>query len=173
MKCLTICQPYAHLIVTPQAELPKGHTQKLVENWTWITSYRGPLLIHAGKSQNWLDSYHGCRQWSMPFGAIVGVALVVDCVPARPTFDHRKLRDGVEAPAWVKRQYPWLARHAHVVGPRCLVLAATDGRPTALKFKEPITYSGQQGIFDVPDETVKEQLLACAGTAARAYFDEG
>lgn len=173
MKCLTICQPYAHLIVTPQAELPKGHTQKLVENRTWFTSYRGPLLIHAGKSQAWLDSYHGCRQWSMPFGAIVGVALVVDSLQAKPRFDHRNLRDGVDAPAWAKRQYPWLARHPHVVGPKCLVLAATDGRPTALKFREPIPYSGQQSIFDVPDEVVKEQLLACAGSAARVYFGEG
>jgi hypothetical protein len=149
MKCLTICQPYAHLIVTPQAELPKGHTQKLVENRTWITSYRGPLLIHAGKSRNWLEQYPGCGLWDMPFGAIVGVALVVDCVPATPTFDHRRLRNGLVAPAWAKRQFPWLARHPHVED------------------------SGQQGMFEVPDEVVKEQLLACAGNAARAYFGEG
>jgi hypothetical protein len=173
MKCLTICQPYAHLIVTPQAELPKGHTQKLVENRTWITSYRGPLLIHAGKSRNWLEQYPGCGLWDMPFGAIVGVALVVDCVPATPTFDHRRLRNGLVAPAWAKRQFPWLARHPHVEGPRCLVLAASDGRPTALKFKQPIPYSGQQGMFEVPDDVVSEQLHACAGNATRAYFGEG
>lgn len=32
MKCLTICQPYPYLILTPQAELPSGVEQKRVEN---------------------------------------------------------------------------------------------------------------------------------------------
>lgn len=29
--------------------------EKRVENREWPTSYRGPLLIHAGKSREWLD----------------------------------------------------------------------------------------------------------------------
>jgi hypothetical protein len=46
MKALTICQPYAHLIV-------RG--EKRVENRTWPTRYTGPLAIHAGKSRQWLS----------------------------------------------------------------------------------------------------------------------
>jgi ASCH domain len=39
MKALTIFQPYAWLIVTGI---------KTIENRTWSTRHRGPLLIHAG-----------------------------------------------------------------------------------------------------------------------------
>jgi hypothetical protein len=38
MRALTIRQPWAWLIV---------HGHKDLENRTWCTSYRGPLLIHA------------------------------------------------------------------------------------------------------------------------------
>ena len=40
MKALTIKQPWASLII---------YGDKDVENRSWPTSYRGPLLIHAGK----------------------------------------------------------------------------------------------------------------------------
>ncbi len=50
MKCLSIKQPWAWLIVTKQ--LPPD-MRKDVENRTWATAYRGPLLIHAGKSFDW------------------------------------------------------------------------------------------------------------------------
>lgn len=54
MKALTICQPYPHLICTPQSDLKDGDVRKRVENRTWGTSHRGPLLIHAGRSKAWL-----------------------------------------------------------------------------------------------------------------------
>jgi hypothetical protein len=40
MKALSIRQPWAWLIIT-------GH--KDVENRSWTTTYRGPLLIHAAR----------------------------------------------------------------------------------------------------------------------------
>jgi hypothetical protein len=40
MKVLSIRQPWAFLIVN-------GH--KNIENRDWLTAYRGPVLIHAGK----------------------------------------------------------------------------------------------------------------------------
>ena len=40
LSCLTVRQPWAWLLT---------HGVKPVENRTWKTSYRGPLLIHAGK----------------------------------------------------------------------------------------------------------------------------
>lgn len=46
MKALTVFQPYAWLIV-------KGI--KPIENRTWSTRHRGPLLIHAGAK--WLDGW--------------------------------------------------------------------------------------------------------------------
>ena len=55
MKCLSILQPWAWAII---------HGGKDVENRTWRTAYRGPLLIHASLSRRaynaqdkdvWLD----------------------------------------------------------------------------------------------------------------------
>lgn len=43
MKCLTIRQPWPFAIF---------HLGKDVENRTWQTDYRGPLLIHAGSTFN-------------------------------------------------------------------------------------------------------------------------
>lgn len=71
MKALTICQPYAELIV-------RG--LKPIENRTWPTSYRGPLLIHAGKSREWMDADDLDAYPGMVFGALVGRVNVVDCV---------------------------------------------------------------------------------------------
>jgi ASCH domain len=78
VKALSIKQPWAWLIAS-------GH--KDIENRTWLTSYRGPFLIHAGKR------YDGDRRdWDWPdiqrpegfdMGGIVGVAELVDCVTNR------------------------------------------------------------------------------------------
>lgn len=45
MRCLSVQQPRAHLIVTGL---------KPLENRDWTTNHRGPLLIHAGQR---FDSY--------------------------------------------------------------------------------------------------------------------
>jgi len=81
MKAISIRQPWAWLIV---------HGYKDVENWTWSTKYRAPILIHAGKT---LDPYFDqIRQdvlaQGVEFpdakhierGGIVGQANLVDCV---------------------------------------------------------------------------------------------
>lgn len=105
MKAITIKQPWASLIV---------HSTKDVENRTWPSRYRGPILIHAGKAMDgkeviaanefideqgiktvpgwpW-DSEEAMREardkWplkdvkfrDLPFGGIVGVGNMVDCV---------------------------------------------------------------------------------------------
>lgn len=71
MKALTICQPYAHLIVAGE---------KRVENRTWPTSYRGHLAIHAGKSRSWLAPGDEAFYPGMVFGAVVAIARLADCV---------------------------------------------------------------------------------------------
>jgi hypothetical protein len=78
MKALTICQPYAHLIL-------RG--AKRVENREWPTNYRGRLYIHAGKSRSWLGPIedgkeidYGIPLASMAFGAVVAIATLADCV---------------------------------------------------------------------------------------------
>lgn len=92
MRCISVWQPWAWLIVN-------GH--KDIENRSWSLAYRGPLVIHAGKThgQAQLDDemhiQHKFPHIKMPplrdmhFGAIVGIVEVVDCVQssASPWFN--------------------------------------------------------------------------------------
>ncbi|MDP9101622.1 MAG: ASCH domain-containing protein [Actinomycetota bacterium] len=48
MKALSLTRPWTTLVL---------HEGKQVENRTWTTSYRGPLLIHGAKS--WADDVPG------------------------------------------------------------------------------------------------------------------
>lgn len=93
MRTLSIRQPWAWLIVN-------GH--KDIENRDWETLYRGPVLIHAGKTL--ARRYHAelrdvmkhLRGIDIPAfedlqrGGIVGVATIADCVRESdsPWFDQ-------------------------------------------------------------------------------------
>ncbi len=113
MKALTICQPYAELI---------ARGEKVIENRTWPTSYRGHLAIHAGKSRAWLmgDPF---EPRGMAFGAVVAIARLADCV---------KVED-LPAP---------LCYHEHAHGPWCWVLEDVT------RFPEPIPARGAQGLWE-------------------------
>lgn len=67
---LSIRQPWCHHIL---------HDGKDVENRTWPTRFRGPVLIHASKTPE--DAAY-CRERRLPLGGIVGVMEIVDCVTA-------------------------------------------------------------------------------------------
>lgn len=128
MKALTIHQPYAHLIVTGE---------KRVENRTWATKHRGPLLIHAGKSREWL----GCEDpASYVMGAIVGVVDLIDCQPIE------RITAGE-----LDRQYPWLKRHEHANGPWCWILGGA-------RQITPAQWKGAQGLWNVSDITAADLL---------------
>lgn len=140
MRALTICQPYASLICLPDDD----DRAKRVENRTWPTSYRGPLLIHAGKSKQWLRfGTFGLVESDLVYGAIVGIANLADCTSVV----------GAEWESAVRRR-PWLASHEHVSGPFCFVL--TECR----RFETPIPYRGAQGFFEIPPGVVASQLEA-------------
>ncbi len=128
MLCLSILQPYAHLIVTGA---------KRVENRRWYTGHRGRLLLHAGKSDarlgEWLEYYPGTSIPPMPRGAIVGGCRLVGVFKV----DERPIAAATPG-------YEWLADHEHVEGPWCWVLEAVH------RLAEPIPYRGQQRLFDVP-----------------------
>lgn len=73
MKAITIKQPFATLIALGLKEY---------EFRTWKTSYRGGLLIHAGKS---IDREAMARFAHLgleyPTGCVVAKAVLADCVP--------------------------------------------------------------------------------------------
>lgn len=128
VKALTICQPWAWAIAA-------GH--KRVENRNWSTPYRGPLAIHAGKSQQWMQDgmeFLFERGISVPsgldFGAVIAVADLVDVV------------------LYLKPKSPSMRPHEldadpYAFGPYCWRLE------NVRKLAEPIPYRGQQTLFDV------------------------
>jgi hypothetical protein len=139
MKALTICQPYASLICLPEAD-PR---HKRIENRTWPTSYRGPLLIHAGKSRDWLDIddmdddltgvdlEYDLPLHEMAFGAVVATAKLLNCVTLESIMLGRY--DDI---------YPWAKDHMHAEGPWCWILGEVVALP------EPIPARGAQGLWD-------------------------
>lgn len=144
MRALTICQPYAELI---------ARGVKRVENRTWEMLYRGPLLIHAGKSRKFLSGDNfGIPLTAMDWGAVVAAVDVVECfhidrieAERRKTHEHRR-------PGDFASHLEFLLRHEHVEGPYCIVLA------NVRRFDKPLPFKGAQGIFDVPTHLVKEYL---------------
>ena len=138
MKCLTICQPWAHAIM---------HWGKDVENRGWATKHRGEMLIHAGKTKtaydeqdpdDWKECGFTIPKWdAMPRGLIIGVVELVDCIPSDPGLPYYVPGHGPNV--WADGKFLWLLRN-----PRLL--------------KEPIPYRGLLFLFDVPDELLKGKL---------------
>lgn len=144
MRALTICQPYAELI---------ARGIKRVENRTWEMLYRGPLLIHAGKSRKFLsgDNY-GIPLEEMAWGAVVAAVDVVACKHISQIEAERRkthaTRRGDDFPSHLE----FLLRHEHVEGPFCIVFG------NIRRLASPIPFKGAQGIFNVPDALVQEIL---------------
>lgn len=128
MKAITIHQPWAWAIA-------QGH--KRVENRSWATRYRGPILIHAGQSLKSMSDGRAMFDQlgiTMPAeaelvrGYVVAVARLVDCVP----IDRVKDQPFAEGP-WC-----WMLEGAQAV--------------------EPFRLNGMQGLFNVASDVV-DQIL--------------
>ena len=142
MKALTICQPFAHLIVTLLRELPIGSVEKRCENRTWWTDYRGQLAIHAGKSTKWMKPGDRADYPEMAFGAVVGVADLLACVCIQIGASGKtKVSDSV------RNRFPWIENHFHAEGPAGWILG------NVRRFREPIKATGHQWLWewDAPD----------------------
>jgi hypothetical protein len=82
MKIISIRQPWASLIASGAKD---------VENRTWPTSYRGPILIHASQRHDSVTSGEIERRLrvrppsALPLGGVVGVTEIVGCVKPHPS----------------------------------------------------------------------------------------
>lgn len=137
IPALTVCQPYASLLLLPDDE-PE---MKRTENRVWATHYRGPLVIHAGQSRKWLETYEERLPPNMTFGELLGVVDVVEC------FTASQIRSGN-----VPEEYGWLRTHKHIEGPNCLVCV------NPRRLAKPIPYRGAQKLWRVPRELVADLL---------------
>ena len=127
MKALSIKQPWAWAII---------HGGKDVENRTWTTNYRGPLLIHASKTfdnagYNWLVENALCNE---------RLTLRLDDIPAYKDFQMGGIIGMVNLKKMVRSSdySPWM------FGPWGWVFE----NPKPIDF---IPYKGRLGLFDVPD----------------------
>lgn len=137
MRAISLWQPWAWAIL---------YADKDVENRTWQTPYRGPLLLHAAKrkptkaemlrfSDLLFFIYDDDREKAARLiveatrarrGGIVGRVDVVGC------------RWGVESPWAFEDQYQWIVKN-----------------PTPLPFK---AVKGERGFFEVDYEGITEPL---------------
>lgn len=128
MKALSIRQPWAWAILAGI---------KPIENRTWPTSFRGPVLIHAGKREERSNIDYVLRECAhhtgtsvallrnaydlqAAMGAIIGAVTITDCVTDHPS--------------------PWFH------GPHGFVLE----RPA--RAMKPVACAGKLGFFTVPDD---------------------
>lgn len=126
MKALSIRQPWAWLIAN-------GH--KDIENRSWPTRFRGPVLVHASKGMTndeyedveellWMDPRIRDQKITLPDrklierGGIVGLVTITGCVSASSS--------------------PWF------FGPQGFLLLNANPLPF-------IPFKGALGFFDVPD----------------------
>lgn len=88
MKCLTIKQPWASLIV-------EGY--KNYEFRTWKTKYRGKIYIHAGLSIE-KENLSRFSNYNLDYitGAIIGEAEIVDCIFVTDEFKKKLLLENKE-----------------------------------------------------------------------------
>jgi hypothetical protein len=109
-KVLTIRQPWASLIVWGI---------KPVENRSWLTKHRGPLLIHAGmkyESEPELERRYRFTRDDIEHGAIIGVVELDDIVE-----QHRS--------PFFKGPFGWVLKNAR-------------------EFSRPIPMKGMLGLFN-------------------------
>jgi hypothetical protein len=120
MKCLTIHQPWATLIMSGKRRF---------EVRTWSTSYRGPILIHAGLKVE----HEECERLNIhnpETGCILGVAKLERVIHFTPT-------------TWDT------TRHLHLEKGKMPTPNAFGWELIPLlRLSEPVPYSGKLGLFN-------------------------
>ena len=72
MKIISLRQPWAHLVVTGAKD---------IENRSWATAYRGPVLIHASlKVDKDECANQGLDPADLETGAVIGIVELIDCI---------------------------------------------------------------------------------------------
>jgi activating signal cointegrator 1 len=168
MKCISLWQPWASLL---------ANGKKKAETRHWPIHYRGPMLIHAAKkwSGELNEVCHTKRfktplceifgsehkesafpAWGkiLPFGAIIGRVNVVSCISTNDIHfaeeDCDYCRIGMQG-GW---QFPKREEGFGDYSCDRLAWLCSDFTP----FAEPLRYTGNQGLFDVPDHLIEAAM---------------
>ena len=122
MKCISVCQPFADLIIDGK---------KIIELRTWNTNYRGKLLIHAPQKIRTQDCKRLKIKKRMQTGFIIGY---VELYTTKKYQTKIKLKEDYKKHlanmTSNKNKYGFLFQNPH-------------------RLRIPIPYKGALGIFDV------------------------
>lgn len=109
--------------------------EKLIENRTWPTNYRGWMIIHAAKIKEGDPEKWGlteARLEGIRFGALVGAAFLVDVLPIDEALAKYKTK-----------------KHAkYAGGPICWVFNRH------IRFPKPAIHTGQLGLWSMKEDVV-------------------
>ena len=99
IKCLVLRQPWAWALVAGA---------KNIENRSWTTGYRGPIVIQAGLPKTVVNEVTKSSEAALPrmdfeYGALVGVIDLIDVVP---------LDESLESNPWAWGPYCWKVGNA-------------------------------------------------------------
>ena len=132
MKALSLLQPWASLIAVGA---------KKIETRSWSTKYRGPLAIHASRSnKNRLLRYlEPFLTWLkgiglLPLGAIVATCDLVDCIKMTPEFIQSVQNPELDFGDYAVGRHAWILENVQ-------------------KLEIPITAKGALSLWDWEDKS--------------------
>lgn len=153
MKAISLWQPWASAMALGSKPIETRH---------WSTKFRGRIAIHAAQRVNktelttfWSDpTWRGAlydlgpgKPWElMPFGAIVAVGMLTDCIPT-----ERIPKAQIRLPEGGGKCSTWTAEDMGDFSPGRFGWFFEGIKP----LKEPLPFKGKQGFFNVPDELIE------------------
>ena len=132
MKCLSICQPFAELII---------QNKKTIELRTWNTKIRGEFLVHAPIKVR-KEAYEKLKiKEKLTTGAIIGKVEL---------WDVKKYESLKEIQIDKKKHHSSTISHDKIFG-----FILKNAKP----FRIPIPWKGQLGFFDVDFPKMKNDKI--------------
>ena len=142
MKAISLWQPWASLWCSPV---------KIHETRSWSTSYRGWLLVHAGKKligeidreldELVSDEFGNHWRLELPRGALVGAVRIIACESTLGMSIEKGQEEDLLCGDFSPGRYAWRRREYR-------------------RFARPVPYRGSQGFFDVPESVAREAIEA-------------
>lgn len=143
MRAFTLLQPFASMVA---GQIPGW--LKSIETRTWPTSYRGPLLICAGKA-DWPcpRGYDGPPVPELPHGVAICVVDVVGCRRMRPADAEAACCD------WHVGLWAWELANVRACTP-----FRVRGQQGIFGVEPPLAFWGEVGL-DPSDHVVRGSLV--------------
>lgn len=123
ITAISLHQPWASLIACGQ---------KTYETRSWSTKYRGPIAIHAAKKVPGNLLGLPCTRESVPLGAVIAIADLVDCIEMDVAFIEAQSDLERSVGDWQVGRFAW-----QLVNVRPIVPVAAKGKQGLFKWEMP------------------------------------